>query len=152
MKITNKVEYALNALVDLSHHYGSGRLLSLNEIAMRRDIPVKYLEHIMLILKRGGYVQSKRGMGGGFFLARAPQRITVGDIVEMIEGPFDLFIRDRQKVKCQRGVFSDSYAFQEVWNKATTALKDILNQVTFADIMKRSQEIQQEQGGYMYEI
>jgi len=86
MKITTKGDYATRALQELAMHYNKGPL-RIEEIAQRQDIPVRYLEQLLLILKRAGYLESKRGVRGGYALARAPHQITLGEIIRLMEGP-----------------------------------------------------------------
>ena len=83
MKITYKGDYALKALLQLALHYNEGDVLSINEIAKLGDMPVKFLEQILLILRKGGFVKSKRGVQGGFSLGRHPKDITVGEVISL---------------------------------------------------------------------
>ena len=88
MKITYKGDYSLKTMLDLSMHYNKG-VLPIQELAKKGDIPNKFLEQILLTLKKGGFVESKRGIDGGYFLARPPETITVGEVVRFIEGPIE---------------------------------------------------------------
>ena len=88
MKITFKGDYALKAVLDLAVHYGSG-VISIQEISEHIDAPIKFLEQILLELKRSGLVESRRGKVGGYFLAKDPATISVGDVVRVIEGPIE---------------------------------------------------------------
>ena len=89
MKITYKGDYALKAILDLSFQYENGKAVPLGEIARRQNIPENYLEQIMLILKRAGYISSKRGVGGGFVLLHDPAKLTLGEIIRLVEGPIE---------------------------------------------------------------
>jgi Rrf2 family protein len=85
MKLSTRSEYALLALLELSDNYGMG-MLKIEDIARRRKIPRKYLEQILLILKRAGYLKSRRGAEGGYLLSRSPKSISVAEIVRLMDG------------------------------------------------------------------
>ncbi|MBI4651755.1 Rrf2 family transcriptional regulator, partial [Candidatus Desantisbacteria bacterium] len=88
MKISKKGEYALKALIKLAINYEKGKKVTLiNEIAKKETIPQKYLEQILLNLRRAEMLISKRGVGGGYSLARPPENISIGEIIRIIEGP-----------------------------------------------------------------
>lgn len=85
MRLSSKSEYAFLALIDLAVKYDGG-YIKMAEIAARHSIPKKYLEQIMLLLKGGGYVKSRMGAEGGFKLSRAPEKITLAEIVRSLDG------------------------------------------------------------------
>jgi Rrf2 family protein len=88
MKLTKRGEYALRALIDLAIAREAGRdLLPLKEVAARENIPLPFLEQIFAQLREAGIVDGKRGKHGGFFLARPPTNIYMGEIVRLIDGP-----------------------------------------------------------------
>ena len=87
MRISYKGDYALKAILELALRYGRGETVSIAEIAASGDMPENFLEQILLTLKKGGFVKSKRGVNGGFHLAKSPSDITVGDVIRFIEGP-----------------------------------------------------------------
>jgi Rrf2 family cysteine metabolism transcriptional repressor len=151
MKITYKGDYALKSILDLSFNYGKGEVVPLSDISNRQDIPVKYLEQIMLVLKGAGYVYSKRGVGGGFTLAKSPQRITVGEIVKLIEGPIEPIACGTRDYDSNCGE-EECCALREVWLRVTDCISSIVDRVTFADIMRRTRELKEEQMGYHYQI
>jgi Rrf2 family protein len=86
MKLTTKSEYACLALLDLSEHYDSG-MIRTEDIARRRNIPKKYLEHILLLLNKAGYVRSKRGIDGGYGLLKRPEDVSLAEIIRLMDGP-----------------------------------------------------------------
>ena len=86
MKLTAKSEYACLALMDLAQHHRSG-LRTIGQISQDRNIPKKYLEQILLSLKRAGYVQSRKGFEGGYELARSPGSFSVAEIIRLFDGP-----------------------------------------------------------------
>jgi Rrf2 family protein len=88
MKLSKKGEYALRALIDLGIAAEVGRpLVQVSELAEKEQIPVKFLEQIMQLLKEEGFVESRRGKFGGYRLARPAAKITVGSVVRVIDGP-----------------------------------------------------------------
>ena len=84
MRISRKAEYALRAIVALAR---ARRSCGIHEISDRENIPVKYLEQILLALRHAGMLTSKRGVGGGYTLHRAADEITVGEIIRIFDGP-----------------------------------------------------------------
>lgn len=86
MRLTKKSEYALLALVDLARHYPNDTAKIL-EVSGRNGIPKKYLEQIFLLLKGAGYVRSLRGANGGYELSKPPEKITLAEIIRLIDGP-----------------------------------------------------------------
>ena len=88
MKVSKRGEYALRSLYNLGIAQELGRpILQIRELAKKENIPVKFLEAILLELNRAGYLASKRGKGGGYFLKKPMARITIGEIVRLIDGP-----------------------------------------------------------------
>jgi Rrf2 family protein len=85
MKLTVKSEYALLGLVHLAR-VGGGGLVPISQIALAQSIPVKYLEQIFLTLKRARILQSTKGLGGGYQLARDPATITLAEVVRLFDG------------------------------------------------------------------
>lgn len=88
MKVSKKGEYALRALIDLGIAAEVGRsLVQVSELAASERIPAKFLEQIMQVLKEGGFVESQRGKWGGYRLAQPAQKISIGQVVRLIDGP-----------------------------------------------------------------
>ena len=91
MRISAKGEYAIKAMLDLALQRDRG-LIPIQEVAARQGIPQRYLEQVLLSLKRAGLLTSKRGSTGGYHLTRAPEEITVGAVLRAVEGtraPFE---------------------------------------------------------------
>lgn len=88
MRLTKRGEYALRALIDLGIAHEAGRpVIQISELARRERIPIKFLEAILVELKEAGYLESKRGQQGGYWLKMPMDRIKIGDLVRRIEGP-----------------------------------------------------------------
>ncbi len=87
--LSKKTQYAFKALMYLAQHQKDGPVL-IAEISKKKEIPLKFLENILLELKKGGVLESKKGKGGGYFLAHAPQEIPLAKILRMMDGPIAL--------------------------------------------------------------
>lgn len=85
MKLSTKSEYACLALIDLAENHHQS-LVKIEDISLRKKIPQKFLEQILLTLKRGGYLKSKRGSKGGYQLAKKPSEISLAEIVRLMDG------------------------------------------------------------------
>jgi len=88
VKLSKRGEYALRALIDFGLAQSLGKpLLQVNELASKEDLPVKFLEQILMQLKAAGYLESRRGKRGGYLLARTQDQIIIGEVVRLIDGP-----------------------------------------------------------------
>jgi Rrf2 family protein len=86
MKLSKRGEYGLRALQDLARHHGDGPVPN-KELSERNNIPSRFLEQIMLALKHGGIVHSRKGPQGGYYLASPPEEITLAEVVRLLDGP-----------------------------------------------------------------
>ncbi|MEI6831910.1 MAG: Rrf2 family transcriptional regulator [Candidatus Omnitrophota bacterium] len=134
MRITYKGDYALKALLDLTLHYDQG-VSTINDIAKRIDAPVKFLEQVLLELKNGGFVESRRGNVGGYQLAKEPSDITVGQVVRFMDGPIE-------PIACVEKGYSNCLdlnrcVFKRIWQKVACATSDIIDHVTFDDLRQQ---------------
>jgi Rrf2 family protein len=88
MRVSKRGEYALRSLINLGIAQELGRpMVQISELAKRENIPIKFLEAILLELNKAGYLGSRRGKGGGYFIKKPMKKIKVGDIVRLIDGP-----------------------------------------------------------------
>jgi Rrf2 family protein len=88
MKLSKRGEYALRALIDFGIAYELGRpLLKIGELVEKERLPVKFLEQILTQLRGAGYIETKRGKAGGYFLAKPPREISLGQVIRLIDGP-----------------------------------------------------------------
>jgi Rrf2 family protein len=88
MKLSKRGEYALRALIDFGIAYELGRpLLKIGELVEKERLPVKFLEQILTQLRGAGYIETKRGKAGGYFLAKPPKEISLGQVIRLIDGP-----------------------------------------------------------------
>ena len=140
MKITYKGDYALKALLDLALRYESGFVVTIHELAKGADIPIKFLEQVLLDLKRGGFVESKRGKIGGYLLAKDPSQIRLGEVIRFIDGPVEpIACAEKKYSGC-----SDMYkcVFRKVWQEVAKSTQDIVDNVTFEDLVKQKKATQ----------
>ena len=86
MKLTVKSEYACLAMIALAEQFNTGEVITIARISEQKSIPKKFLEQILLALKRGGYVRSRKGPEGGYSLAKKPEEISVAEIVRLMDG------------------------------------------------------------------
>lgn len=135
MKITFKGDYALKIILDLSLEYG-GPLVQMKEIAKRQDIPKKFLEQIVVILKGAKYIRTVRGPKGGIALAKEPAKITLGEIIRLIEGPTAPIacVSTTGRGKCD---FENRCVFREVFGEITSLINDVVDKTSFADMVER---------------
>jgi Rrf2 family protein len=139
MKITKRGEYGLRALLALACVSGQ-KTLSLREISIQEKLPVKFLEQIMMILKRSNFVESVKGKHGGYSLSRPPEEITVGEIIRAIDGPLAPVANAAEIEKRihredrHAGLYS---TFLDVRN----AISEILDHKSLADICAKSLEL-----------
>ena len=147
MKITKKGEYAMRALVDLALNYKKG-VRQIQEIVREEAIPEKFLEQILLILKNAGFVESKRGMGGGYFLSRSPDKISLGDVIRLIDGPLAPLgcVSKTEHVDCPREI---TCGIRSVMLDVRNATAEILDRVTLADVCNRTKGMVERRTEYL---
>jgi Rrf2 family protein len=139
MKITFKGDYALKIILDLSLNYGKD-LTQIKDIAKRQDIPKKFLEQIVLLLKGAKYINTIRGPKGGISLAKMPSEITLGEIVRLIEGPTSPIacVSTTGYSKCD---FEKKCVFKGVWLDIKGKINDVLDYTTFEDMVEKTKKI-----------
>lgn len=132
MRISARVDYALQAVSEIAYASEAGDLTSAEEIATKYDIPLKFLEGILSSLRKAGIVNSFRGPAGGYELAKPASKITVADIFRIIDGP----------LASVRGVAPEEIDYRgparhisEVWIATRVALRHVLERVTIEDIV-----------------
>lgn len=132
MKVSTKGRYALRMMLDLAQNK-SGDPISLKDIAARQGISDKYLEQIISILNKAGYVRSIRGAQGGYLLRREAGDYTVGMILRLTEGSLaPVFCVDGDGTECER---HDNCATAIVWDKIHKAINDVVDNITLQDLI-----------------
>ena len=132
MKLSTRGRYGTRMMLDLAQHSNEGPV-QIGDIAKRQDISVKYLEQLIIPLKKANYIRSVRGPRGGHMLAIPPEKITVGEIVKILEGGIDLTDCIGNPDTCPR---SGHCVTREIWAEATQAMYDKLNSVTLSKMIE----------------
>jgi len=141
--LTSKAKYALRAMIDLAAQTGDGprRPLFIGDIAARQDIPRRFLENILLELRKHGLVVSHRGKSGGYALARAPGLITFADIIRAIDGPLALTPCTSRTAyqRCEDCRDETTCALRKTLVRVRDASAAILEGATLADAARAAQ-------------
>ena len=132
MKISTKSRYGTRLLLDLAAREDQG-FIQLAEIAQRLSVSMKYLEQIILPLKKANYVQSARGAKGGHRLAKKPADIRVGDVVALLEGGKEIISCVADPRICPR---SEMCKARTLWQKASDGFYSTLNHVSIEDLLR----------------
>ena len=134
MKLSTRSRYGVRLMLDLALHADQGPV-RLGSVAQRQGIGIKYLEQIIISLKKADYVTSARGPKGGHMLTRPPEEITVGEIVGLLEGGLKLTRCTQYPEECGR---SGHCVTRILWMEATEAIRERLYAITFRELMNRS--------------
>ncbi len=132
VRVSAKELYGLRAMGELARHFGQGPL-SLADVARSQGISQAYLEQIAIDLRRAGLLHSKRGAQGGYFLSRAPQAITAGEVIRALEGAI-LPVECVDEQKCTPCAREDVCATRNVWEQVRDRLVETLDSITLADL------------------
>jgi len=136
VRISAKGEYAIKAMLDLAMHPGR-TLVPIQEIAARQGIPQRYLEQVLLALKRAGLLTSRRGSTGGYHLTKAPDEITVGAVLRAVDGgsaPFESGTHGR------RNGVREGADLGELWSEIGEAVAGVVDRWTLGDLVARAEE------------
>ena len=133
MRISAKGEYAIKAMLDLALQRERG-LIPIQEVAARQNIPQRYLEQVLLSLKRAGLLTSKRGSTGGYHLTRRPDEITVGAVLRAVEGAGAPF----EAGGARRNGGPDD--LDELWDEIAEAVSKVVDRLTFGELVARARE------------
>jgi Rrf2 family protein len=139
MRLSKKSEYALRALTCLGAPQAPA-ILAIQEIARQEHIPKKFLEQVLLLLKKAGLVQSSRGKAGGYTLRGTPAGITLGDILRAVDGPLAPLpcAGATAPVKCADCLSLETCWVREVMREVGEGISAVFEQVTLADICRRA--------------
>lgn len=139
--ISNKAKYATRAILELSIH-DSSEPLSILDISIRQNIPLKFLQQILASLKTGGWVVSRKGPGGGYKLARPASSITLADILRAMDGPLAMIsctsvMLNNADCGCPD---AENCMLKVAFGDVRTAMMGVLESTTFADLAKKTKK------------
>jgi len=133
--LSKKAKYGLKAMAILAKEYGNGPLL-IGEIAKRERIPSKFLELILLELKKKGFLQSKKGKGGGYYLSKLPETISVGALIRALDGPLALLpcVSQMAYERCAECPDEETCGIRIVFKEVRESTVSILERTTLAQM------------------
>jgi Rrf2 family cysteine metabolism transcriptional repressor len=150
MRLSKKTEYALRALI-YAAQFPEGTTFQIRDLAEKNGIPKKFLELILLELKNAGVLYSRRGVGGGYLLARRPDSIRASEVVEVFEGP--MASKDRQKGSDGPLKEDSSPAVSRLVEEASAAAAAVFSESTLADLVREEDDAtQRRRSNVMYFI
>jgi len=136
VRLSTKGEYASRAMLELSRHYEK-KPLHIRDISKAQYIPQRFLEQILLQLKRAGYLRSRKGPDGGYHLSKPPGEITVAEVIRAMDGPLApidcVSVTAHEVCPHER-----SCSLKWLWKEVRDAVAEILERTTFADLVMRS--------------
>ena len=137
MKISTKGRYALRLMLDLAVH-NTGELVKIKDISARENISEKYLEQIIPILNKSGFLLASRGFQGGYRLAKTPDKYTVGDILRATEGSLSpVACLEDEPNQCSR---AGECVTLRLWKMLDEAIEGVLDKVTLQDLLDQQRE------------
>jgi Rrf2 family protein len=144
--ISKKTKYALKAVLMLTGKYASKEPVLIAEIAEKESIPKKFLESILLELKNKGFLQSKKGKGGGYLLARSPNQISFGEVIGIFENPFGALpcLDEKTNGRCEECKKGSVCGIHMVMQEVYRTTSSILNVTTFQEVHDRMRNTNQE--------
>ncbi|MFZ5448903.1 MAG: RrF2 family transcriptional regulator [Thermodesulfobacteriota bacterium] len=134
MKLSTRSRYGTRLMLDMAQHYNQGPI-QLGDIAKRQEISVKYLEQIIIPLKKAHFIETVRGPKGGHLLARPPEEITVAEIVALLEDSAGLTECTERAEVCRR---SDTCPTRLIWKEASQAMFNTLKSISLADLVEKA--------------
>jgi Rrf2 family protein len=144
MKISAKTEYACIAMLELALHYGTGEPVRVRRIAERHSVPPRFLVQILLQLKGAGLVASVRGAAGGYQLLKPPQEVSLGQVMEVIDG----WSEENGQTTSASPDSPAVKVLMQAWRDVNNVERQMLQQITLADLLERAKS----QGEQMYFI
>ena len=131
MKLSTRSRYGTRMMLDLAQHYDEGPV-QIGNVSKRENISVKYLEQLIIPLKKANFIKSIRGPKGGHMLAKPPEEITVGEIVRVLEGGINLSSCIENPEVCDR---TSDCLTRGLWKEATKAMYEKLNSATLSKMI-----------------
>jgi Rrf2 family protein len=137
MKLSTRSRYGTRLLLDMAQHYNQGPV-QLGDIAKRQEISLKYLEQIIIPLKRAHFIVTVRGPKGGHILARPPAEITLAEIVSLLEERVSLVECTENAEICQR---AETCPTRLIWKEMAQAMLGLLKSITLADLVEKARVV-----------
>lgn len=134
MKISTRGRYGLKAMLDIAINSKDNTYVSLKSVAKRTGISERYLEQLMALLKKADLVKSIRGAQGGYSLSKEPEHISVGDILIVVEGPFELVECLLGNEACGNGDCNECIT-KDVWAKLSDSVSETANNISLAELI-----------------
>ena len=133
MKISARVDYGLQAILEIAAASARKKRIKTDEIASKHEIPMKFLESILSDLKKAGFIEGHRGNSGGYNLAMAPSEISIADVVRAIDGP----LASVRGMAPEKATYKGNIAgLTKVWIATRVALREVLEEMTLEDILE----------------
>ncbi len=139
MKLSTRTRYGTRLMLDMALHHEKGPI-QLGDIAKRQEISVKYLEQIVIPLKKAGLIESVRGSKGGHFLARPPEEISMAEIVALLEGSVSIMKCCDHPELCNR---SAACLPRQVWSEASAAMYEKLKSFSLWDLVQKGKAFEE---------
>jgi Rrf2 family protein len=131
MKLSTRGRYGTRLMIELARHYGYGPT-SMSQIAKNQNIPVKYLEQLVIPLKKAELITSVRGPRGGHMLARAPEKISIWELLDLLESKFTFADCLKDPNICEN---TDSCPVRPVWGKALNLMMKHFKETSLKDVL-----------------
>jgi Rrf2 family protein len=133
MRVTARTEYGLRAMLDIARHQGDG-VVSNTAISERENIPQRFLEQILIVMRAAGIITARRGAKGGYRLTRPPSKITVAEILEHTDATI---LDSTLSESAYDGSKKAKEVFGQMWVVVDSLLVDLLTKTTLADLLKK---------------
>jgi Rrf2 family protein len=148
--ISKKTKYALKALIYLGREYDKGPIL-IADLAREERIPKKFLELILLALKNNGILQSRKGRGGGYSLAKDPVSIVLGKVIRTLEGPLAPVpcVSETAYAKCEECIDEQTCGIRMLMKNVRDAIARIYDGTTLADLLEQIEKSEQQAKGIL---
>ena len=137
IKISTKGRYAIRLMLDIAQHSGEGNV-SIKEVSERQGISIKYLEQIVNMLSKAGYLRSRRGSQGGYRMVKAPEEYTIGDILRVTEGDMSpVSCLEEEENSCPRAEVCPTIG---LWKGLYDTVNKYLDSITMADLLEEAEK------------
>jgi Rrf2 family protein len=138
VKISTRTDYALRIMLSLTFEAHSGEPQRLPDLARKNGIPLRFLEQIMIRLKAAGLVESRRGRRGGYLVGRDPDKVTMGEILRVMDGPIVLRHCMNGRSSIEPCPNKDGCVFREVFGKVKDEVQTVINNVTLRELSQKA--------------